>query len=303
MDNVLGIEVGGSKLQLVITDQTLRPLETLRFAIDRRQGGEAIRAQIEKSLPGLLKHGVRTIGVGFGGPVDKASGKIFKSYHINGWSEFPLKEWLKKLSGLDVIVENDANVAALGEALAGAGKDYVRVFYATLGSGVGAGYVINKRIYNGALQGELEFGHVRLNKDGLTVQDSCSGWAVNQKILKVTNSTLPTKLKSFALNYQGAESLALLPAMREGDDTALQIFHETVDDLAFGLSHAIHLLNPDTIVLGGGLSLIGEPLRLEVEGKIQKYIMDVFVPGPRIQLAGLNELAVPIGAAALALNN
>ena len=95
---------------------------------------------------------------------------------------------------------------------------------------------------------------------------------------------------------------ALLPALEQNDDAALAILNGTVDDLVFGLSHVVHLINPDTIILGGGLSLIGEPFRRRVEQKLPPYLMDVLRPGPSIQLSSLKEDAVPVGALALAMN-
>jgi glucokinase len=122
------------------------------------------------------------IGVGFGGPVDRRNNTIWTSYHIEGWTGFALADWLTGLTGAPVVIENDANVAALGEARYGAGKDHEIVFYVTLGSGVGGGLVINQKLYHGVSPGEGEFGHIRLDKSGRIVQSSCSGWAVNEKI-------------------------------------------------------------------------------------------------------------------------
>ncbi|MEX2235899.1 MAG: ROK family protein, partial [Cyclobacteriaceae bacterium] len=104
------------------------------------------------------------------------------SYQVEGWGDFVIQEWLEKLTGIPVRIDNDANVAALGESLYGAGKNAKQVFYVTLGSGVGAGVVVNNQIYHGAKYGEGEFGHIRLDKNGRTVESSCSGWAVDEKI-------------------------------------------------------------------------------------------------------------------------
>ena len=88
----------------------------------------------------------------------------------------------------------------------------------------------------------------------------------------------------------------LIPAIEQGDEFALQILHETCDSLAFGLSHVIHLFHPEIIIIGGGLSLMGEPFRVLIEQNVTQYLMKAFLPAPSIQIATLGENVVPIGA-------
>ena len=302
MPNFLGIEIGGTKLQLLLADEHLSVIKTYRFKVDKESGAIGIRSTIESVLDEIKSYNIQAIGLGFGGPINKTTGKIFTSYHITGWSDFSLIQWLEKISGCRVFADNDANVAALGEAIHGAGKDHRVCLYVTLGSGVGAGLVVDKRIYHGAEPAEAEFGHIRLNKQGLTIQDSCSGWAVNEKIRLAKENNSTTILHSLTSTIKGNESAALAEAIYQGDQTAIDIFETTMDDLSFGLSHAIHLFNPDTIILGGGLSLIGEILRKRIESGVRKYLMDA-LPGPQIQLSRLKENAVPIGALTLAIQS
>jgi glucokinase len=202
-----------------------------------------------------------------------------------------------------VVVDNDANVAALGEALYGAGKDFRNVFYITIGSGVGSGLVIEGKIYHGKSPGEMEFGHVRLDKQGKTVQSSCAGWAVDEKIRKATKEFPESKLAVLAKDLKQNEAIILADALKAFDPVAVKIFESTTEDFAFGLSHAIHLLHPDVVILGGGLSLIGEPLRKSVQEKVKHFLMEAFHPGPAIELSGLKENAVTIGAIGLAIQN
>lgn len=293
-----GIEIGGTKLQLVLGDDRGSIQRRITHTINAHEGASKIRDLIEK---GLTEFGhLDAIGVGFGGPVNRNTGEVWTSYHVQGWTGFNIREWLRDLTNAVVALENDANVAALGESIAGAGKDHRVVFYATLGSGVGGGVCIDKEIYHGQLPGEVEFGHVRLDKSGGIVQDACSGWAVNERILEAAALYGQSKLAQLAKLYPGAEAKALLPALESGDPEAKEIFDGTMTDLAFGLSHITHLFHPDTIIIGGGLSLIGEVLRKRVEENLKKYIMDAFQPGPVIQLSKLGTEVVPVGALFLA---
>jgi glucokinase len=293
-----GVEIGGTKLQLVLGDDQGSIQKRISHTINAQEGASKIREQIEK---GLSEFGhLDAIGVGFGGPVNRNTGEVWTSYHVEGWTGFNIRDWLHDLTNAVVAVENDANVAALGESVAGAGKDHRVVFYATLGSGVGGGVCIDKDIYHGQLPGEVEFGHLRLDRSGRIVQELCSGWAVNERILKAAVLYKQSKLAELAKLYPGAEAKALLPAMEFGDPEAKEIFDGTMTDLAFGLSHIAHLFHPDTIIIGGGLSMIGEKLRKRVEENLKKFIMDAFQPGPLIQLSKLGTDVVPAGALLLA---
>ena len=300
--HLLAIEIGGSKLQVIAGDEAGRILDRRRFAVERAAGGEGIRAQIAEALPALIaRWQPRAIGVGYGGPVDWRTGRIAKSYHIEGWSDFPLGEWLASVSRLPAFVENDANVAALGEALHGAGAGFSPVLWVNVGSGVGGGLVIDGRLYHGAAPGEIEIGHLRLDRDGTIVEDRCSGWNIDRRILQEVAAQPASPLAALvAAGKPGCEARHLGPAIAQGDPLAQAILDDALGHLAFALSHTVQLLHPQVIVVGGGLSLIGEPVRASLEKALPKFIMDAFLPGPKIALAALREDAVPVGALALA---
>ncbi|MGZ5546054.1 MAG: ROK family protein, partial [Limisphaerales bacterium] len=223
MRRFIGIEIGGTKLQIVAGDEHGIISARRRFTVESAAGGVGIREQIKGALPEFLNANADAIGVGFGGPVDWSTGRICCSHQIEGWSEFPLQDWLREISSLPVRVDNDANVAALGEALHGAGRHHQLVFYVTLGSGVGGGLVVGKKIYHGAKPGESEIGHVRLDKSGTTVESRCSGWAVDRKLREAKIA-----------DTNGGEAKLLKNLIEKGDAAAQTILSETADDLAFG---------------------------------------------------------------------
>ena len=301
METFLGIEIGGTKLQLVAGNGLGEIIECRRLSVVSKEGAKGIRKQIEQNLPELVrKHKPSAIGVGFGGPVDWKTGKICRSHQIEGWSEFDLAGWLQPFSGMPAVVDNDGNVAALGEATHGAGKGLNPVFYVTLGSGVGGGLVLDGKIYHGATLGESEIGHLRLDRRGTTVESRCSGWAVDKRIRDVAGGEPHSLLAKLAARTAGAEAAHLAAALLESDAAAKRILAETSEDLAFALSHAVHLFHPEVIVMGGGLSKLGEPLRNAVQNALGGFIMDAFAPGPSIVLSILQEHAVPVGALILA---
>jgi len=303
MDSVfVGIEIGGTKIQVVTGDSQARILDRKRFVADPVQGGKGIRDQIVKALKQIqLKHSICAMGVGFGGPFNQETGLTCCSHQVNGWDGFPLRKWLSdQFNGIGVNICNDANTAALAEARVGAGRGESPVFYITLGSGIGGGLVVDGKLYNGALPSEMEIGHVRINNEGETLESRCSGWSVDKRLRNYIEANSDSRLARI-VESRGGEAKYLLSAINEGDEGVRVVFDEVCQDLAFGLSHVVHLLNPAVIVLGGGLSLMGEPLRLGVEQMLKRIIMEAMKPGPIIRLATLKEDAVPIGALHLAL--
>jgi glucokinase len=207
---------------------------------------------------------------------------------------------LKQRYDVPVVLANDANAAALAEAIMGAGKDKERVFYITLGSGIGGGMVIDQKLYYGALPGEVEVGHLRLDREGATLEACCSGWAIDKKIREAIQRQPSGKLYELARGGAGGEARHLAQALAAGDITAKNILHETAATLAFALSHVVHLFHPDILVVGGGLSLIGRPLTDAIAAELDQHLLKAFLPGPPVVVAQCGEDVVPLGAMALA---
>lgn len=301
MGSLIGIEIGGTKLQLVSGHEPGRILTRKRLTVEKSNGAAGIRHQIEETVSQLIaEQKPRAIGVGFGGPVDWMTGRICRSHQIEGWSEFDLAGWLQDFCGAPVVVDNDANVAALGEAIHGAGAGFNPVFYVTLGSGVGGGLVVDGKIYHGASPGEAEIGHIRLDRHGTTLESRCSGWAIDARIRELGSRESASVLGGLVGPAQGGEAKHLAAALHWQDTAARRILEELAEDLAFGLSHVTHLFHPQIIILGGGLSNLGEPLSAAVEKHLRKFIMEAFAPGPQIRIAALAEDAVPMGSLELA---
>ncbi len=295
----MGLEIGGTKLLAVRGTGEGRILARRRLEVAK--GAEGIRQQITGAFHELFRKDRPAVaGAGFGGPVDRRKGTVLRSYHIRGWDGFGLRNWLEDLVQAPAALDNDANTAALGEALRGAGRGRDPVFYTTMGSGMGGGLVAGGEIYHGAAPGEMEIGHARAGRRGVIFESRCSGWAADRKIRRYARARPESLLAWLTRGVRGGESQFLLQALEQKDTGAQRIFNEMTDDLAFALSHVTQLLHPETIVLGGGLSRIGEPLRRAVEERLPGYIMDAFRPGPEIVLAALGEDAVPAGALLMA---
>jgi glucokinase len=303
----IGIEIGGSKLQLVAGGLNCRVTHRVRKTVERGADGPRICSQLEDGLAELRERvhaRVNSIGVGFGGPVDRQAGRIVRSHQVAGWENFPLRDWLSERAGrVPAIVENDANAAGLAEAAAGAGAGFETVFYCNFGSGVGGALVTERgaAIYHGAPPGEMEFGHLRLNREGVTLESKCSGWAVDERIrAECARAPRDSTLGRLVAMDPGGESRHLAAAIGASDAVAERVLNDVAADIGFALSHVVHLAHPDVIVLGGGLALVGEPFRAAVAEALRPLVMEAFLPPPWVALAALGEDAVPVGALHLA---
>lgn len=303
----IGIEIGGTKLQLVAGDGLTRIVQRIRAPVDRAASASQICSQIEAGLAelrGAARAPIAGIGVGFGGPVDRETGRIVRSHQVKGWENFPLRDWLsERAKRVPVVVENDSNAAALAEALTGAGAGFDTVFYCNFGSGVGGALVMARGIvYHGAPPGEMEFGHLRLGRDGQTVESQCSGWAVDERIRAAcAGSPRDSALARLVAMDPGGEARHLAAALAAGDPLAQGVIDHVAGGIGFALSHVVHLAHPDAIVLGGGLSLVGEALRAAVSDALRPFVMAAFAPGPPVVLAVRGQDAVPVGALHLAI--
>lgn len=310
----LGVEIGGTKLQLGLGagDGTIAAL--WRGGVDRAAGGEGIRRQIVAAVPQLLaqtgvdRSHLKGVCVGFGGPTDDATQSVIKSHHIEGWDGFPLANWLTELLDLPTVICNDADVAGLAEALFGAGKGLSPIFYITVGTGVGGGLIINGEIYRGVGKGAAEIGHVRpaypLNapRQGEILEEFASGLGIARGLSTAESYGFDTKrIRGLA----GSESMTakhIVAAAHDGHDTAaLCLLDEAAQALAENICTVIKLLCPRRVIIGGGVSLIGEELFFE---PIRRYVaergMQALAGLTDIVPAALGEEVVIHGALALA---
>jgi glucokinase len=191
MSLAVGIEIGGTKLQAGIGSGDGKLLALARRSVDPAKGGAGIREQIPSLVEEVLAKStspmmdIAGIGVGFGGPVDSKRGRILVSHQIEGWSDFPLRDWLAKKVEIPVVLQNDAKTAALAEAMHGAGKGLRRIFYITVGSGVGGGLVIDGVPDVGQGLGAGEIGHTWVPDPETGRPDKlehvASGWSIGKR--------------------------------------------------------------------------------------------------------------------------
>lgn len=303
----LGIEIGGTKLQLGLGrgDGVITALG--RGDVDRAAGGEGIRAQIESAVPELLakanldRSALHGVGIGFGGPTDDATQTVVKSHHIAGWDGFPLAKWISDLVGVPAVMCNDADVAGLAEALHGAGKGLSPIFYITVGTGIGGGLIIDGQIYRGVGRGAAEIGHLLVNdlaqKRLVILEETSAGWGIEATAARFRND------HGWGSDLGGGSLTVkrLGEAARAGHLDARALLGLAVERLAFGIRQMITLLCPRRVIIGGGVSLIGEELFFEPIRRYQtEHGMAALAGLTDIVPAALGEEVVIHGALALA---
>jgi glucokinase len=310
----LGIEIGGTKLQLGLGegDGSLRSL--WRGNVDVSAGGEGIRRQIAQAVPellaqpGLAREHICGVGVGVGGPVDDHTKTVIKSHQIHGWDNFPLAAWLTDMLAWPVALGNDADVAGLAEALFGAGQGLSPIFYITIGSGIGGGLIVDGEIYRGIGLGAAEIGHLRIfdpkTKTIDILEHYASGWAIGHAPELTTNYRLGDDAVAF---WSSSEELVALTASdvaqaaASGNKLALRILDGAWEALAEAICHVIALLCPKRVVIGGGVALMGEKLLFEpLRAKVAARVFKPFAGCYDIVPAALGEEVVVHGALALA---
>jgi glucokinase len=302
----LGIEIGGTKLQLGLGrgDGVLSAL--WRGVVDPAEGSDGIRRQIETAIPELLakahldRSALRGVGIGFGGPVDDATRTVIKSHQIAGWDGFPLADWVSDLVGVPAELGNDADVAGLAEALFGAGKGMSPVFYITVGTGVGGGLILDGEIYRGIGRGAAEIGHVRVGNDAdHVVEDLASGRGIERT---VCNPAHRKEYDEFVkiIGDSSVTAKAVVNAARLGNKHARWAIGIAIDALADGICNVVALLCPRRFVIGGGVSLMGEDLFFEpLRRMVHERVFAPFRGLTDIVPAALGEEVVVHGALAL----
>jgi glucokinase len=271
-DLLLGVDVGGTKVAAGIVNAAGEILSQQRVTMisngSAEQGLQSVLSAIAQALP----HGasaIAGIGICAPGPLDPKTGVILNPPNVPCWRNFPLADEVRKKCSVPVKVDNDANAAALAETRWGAARGYRNVFYATIGTGIGTGIVLDGKIYHGCTGSAGEGGHVsidyrgpicRCGKPGC-IEILASGTAIARRAREWL--AMPG-VKSVIRDLAGGDYLAITgevigKAYAAGDAVATALLTETVEMLALWLGNMIDLLDPEVIVIGGGAATLYLP--------------------------------------------
>lgn len=303
---LLGIDIGGTKCAVVLGDKNGTIYKRYAFPT-REQGGpyEVIEKIIETA--GIILddlsidiESVSSIGISCGGPLDTKRGLILSPPNLPGWDEIPIVDILKDRFKKDVFIENDANACAVAEWKFGAGRGCNNMIFLTFGTGLGAGLILNGRLYRGASGMAGEVGHIRLAPDGPvgygkagSFEGFCSGGGIAQLAREEIISRLRLgKTVAFCPTEEKAHSITAADvglAASQGDPVAIHILQTSGRYLGMGLAILIDVLNPERIILGGIFARCREFIQPAAEEVLKSEALPSSYRACKILPAGLGE--------------
>lgn len=277
MTLILALDFGGTKLAAALVNIGSKKWLRYERRLSPANANATTDLEIMRSLIYSLLQDTKpaAIGVSFGGPVDASTGTVRLSHHVAGWENIPLKGLLEEEFGVPVGVDNDANVAALGEHRFGAGQGYDSLFYITVSTGVGGGWILNGKPWRGAGGMAGEIGHMVVDPAGPVclcgkrgcVERLASGPYMAQNAREILENEPPRsqgRQGKEVLRGLVGDNLTLLTgqlvseAAATGDDLAKEVLHKAAWALGVGIGNVANLMNPQRFVLGGGVTKAGE---------------------------------------------
>ena len=317
---VIGVDIGGTKVATGIVSKEGKLIQKAVLPTLAKTGIETSLNQVYKSIEDVLaiskikKNEIEGIGACAPGPLDPLNGIVHNPPNLPGWKEVPLAALLGKRFRLKTRIENDANAAGMAEVIWGAAKGYRHVFYVTVSTGIGTAVIINGKIYHGKNGMAGEGGHVTVNYDGKHSKCNCGNIGCIEALASgpYTVRRLRRKLKKDPSiktnildmvdgNLDDITMVTLGQAAREGDSLAIETIHEEARLLGIWLGSMVNLLDPEIIVIGGGVSLLGGLLFKEIRKTILKHTINIFADKTPVVQAKLKRNVGIYGAASILL--
>ena len=293
MSKVIGVDIGGTKILSAIVDENGNTIKTVRVPSEGKEGRDRILYHLYQTIEELISRDIMGIGIGTAGQVDPDTGVIVTATpNLKDWAGTPLKDIIEDRFNLPTYVDNDGNVAALGEWWIGGGRGARCLLCLTIGTGIGSGIVYEGKVFRGAKGVGAELGHMSIKYDG--IRCNCGGIGCIEAY--ASGPALMKKLQEKGRSFGNPDEIQ--QAAESGDRIVLEAVKEIGVLLGYAMVSFINIFNPDIILLSGGVSNLGDFLIGPVRDIVDTYAL----PGGRdvkIGRAVLGENAGVIGAAAL----
>ncbi|KPK76361.1 MAG: hypothetical protein AMS25_17630 [Gemmatimonas sp. SM23_52] len=315
-DWVVGVDIGGTNLNvgvvplaggLPITFRTepTEPQRGAKFVVDRvvKLIKDAISDVMEEKGCGL--EDFAGVGIGAPGPLDRKTGTVISTPNL-GWRNFPLRDLIQNAVNLPATLDNDANAATYGEWWMGAGRDTRTLVGVTLGTGIGGGIVFNGELYHGTSDAAAEIGHMTIDSTGRKcncgnygcLEAYASGPAIAARAIEGLESGADSILLELAGDLQDITAEMVSEAVVRGDSYATEVINDTAKFLGVGLANLINILNPEVLVIFGGVARAGDHLFVPLRAEIRRRAFRVAEEACRIVPSELGGKAGVIGAVA-----
>ncbi|KQL53543.1 glucokinase [Heyndrickxia shackletonii] len=315
---IVGVDLGGTSVKLAFIQEDGEILHKWEIPTDKSEQGKNILPDIadsiQRKMVELGETKERLIGIGMGAPgaVDKEKGIIYEAVNLGWPKNYPIVKLLSDLSGLPVEIDNDANCAALGEMWKGAGNGAKNIACVTLGTGVGGGIIVNGDIVQGVKGAAGEIGHITIIPEGgapcncgktgcLETVASATG------IVRVAKDTIiqyegESSLKDLYISKGSIEAKDVFDCMNQGDTLSASIIEQIMLHLGLVLANIGNVLNPEKIVIGGGVSKAGDLLLNPLQKYFNQFAYSAVSASTELAIATLGNDAGILGAAWLAKN-
>ncbi|MBC7321158.1 ROK family protein [bacterium] len=293
MPKAIGVDIGGTKILSAVIDEKGNIVKSLRVPSEGREGREKILSHLYEAIEGVLMNDIEGIGIGTAGQVDPDTGMIVTATpNLKDWAGTPLKDIIEERFNLPTYVDNDGNVAALGEWWAGGGRGARCLLCLTIGTGIGSGIIYNGKVFRGAKGVGAELGHMSIKYDG--IRCNCGGVGCIEAY--ASGPALIRRLQEKGKSITTPEEIQR--CAESGDKIVLEAIEEIGTLLGYATVSFINIFNPDIILLSGGVSNLGDFLINPIRKVVDTYAL----PGGRdvkITRATLGEQAGVVGASAL----
>jgi glucokinase len=280
----IGIDFGGTFIKMAMVNEQGRILhqESLPTARMREEALKEIVERVKKIIDDRCNENITGIGIGLPGPIDSEKGIVKSLTNVPGWKNFKLKKFIQEKLNKPTFIDNDANLTAYGEWKFGAGRGAKNLVCITLGTGVGGGIIIDNRLYRGSSLSAGEIGHIPIFENG--PQCACKGrgclerYVGSKFIIRLAKKYIKNS-KSRLADFQYITPQIISECAKKGDAVAIRIWEEIGTHIGTALTGIVNVLNPEKIVIGGGMSragrLIFEPVRRVVKLNAFKIAADV----------------------------
>lgn len=311
----IGVDLGGTNIKIGIVSDKGKLIKKTSIKTEAEGGPKKIISNIKKGIDEILvknKYKIRGIGIGCPGVVSTKKGTVENPPNLPGWKKVNLGSMLKKELGISVHVENDANAAAIGELIFGAGKKYSSFIMVTLGTGVGGGIVFNKKIFRGEFGAAGEIGHISIDADGQQCNCGSTGCIeayignhyLKEKVKLELEQNRESKIWELIENDLSRVSPRIIQNAAElGDDYAKSVILKMGKQLGTTFASLSNVLDISTFIIGGGVAGFGKPLFDSIRATVTARVLTPLRPRVRVISAKLQNEAGIQGASALVFYN
>ncbi len=317
-DKIIGIDIGGTKISVVIAESNGNILKKETFPTEGAKPPKGTLDRLKRTIHSIMRNlslnnkDIKGIGIGCVGPLDPKSGIVISPPNLPAWRNVHIKDEFSSEFSLPIIMDNDANAAALGEKFFGAGKNVRNLFYYTVSTGIGGGLVIDGKIYQGASFDAGEVGHATILPDGpmceyckkrgcLEILSSGTAIArIAKELVSKDKDSLILKLADNDINK--ITSQVVIEAVKKADKTACVIWNDAVRYLGISVANIIQTFNPEMIVIGGGVSKAGDLLFKPLRKTAREYSWQRGYEACSIVPAQLGDNVGDLGAVSLVLS-